>query len=85
MRNAFLLAMLLFLFQFSYSQTFGNPQSEDDTSTKVSYRIDTTLKAEIEQEINMWKEQNKHKKFVGLMDDEIFINDVETSSTFKKK
>ena len=84
MRYAFFLTMLLFLFQFSYSQTFGIPQSEDDTSTTVSYRIDTTLKAEIEQEMNTWKEQNKHKKFEGLMDDEVFINDVETSSTYKK-
>jgi len=81
MKRIVLLAVTLLISFHSYSQT----AAEADTTTYGYIRIDSTLQGEIEGEISKWTEEHKDSTFQGgLMDMEIFSNDSEVFSTYKK-
>ena len=83
MKLLFITSSLLFVMvQFVVAQ---KAISKDDVSTTKYFKIDTTLKKEIELERINWEIMNPLKKFAGgLMNVEIFVNDKESFSTYGK-
>src|SRR5438067_2003111 len=86
MRFKFILTICCFsLTHIVYAQVKSTAGTHQDSTTTFNYLIDTTLKGEIENEIDTWEVKNKPQKLKGgLVGIEIFTNDVESFSTLNK-